>query len=125
MKWYEVVDEVVPIWYKLDQLGEKERDCVEWCMDYLLVENEIADEFDPYPGDSEWSNKCLSDRITDFLGIKDSDDLLSYMDRNELTEFGGSITCGWLYKHKDNPYLTRIVTDERREKIKNWIYAEN
>lgn len=108
----ETIAQGLHIYFSLDEIGEKERELVEWCVDFLLIDKDIPEPI-----------ACLHDFITDFLGIE-SEILLSFLDENEITEFGGSIICSWFNNCKVNPYYGRVVSSERREKIKNWLYSE-
>jgi len=98
------------IYFLLDEIGEKEREFVEWCVDFLLID--------------AYSRRCLGEFITDFLGME-SEILLLFLDENKITEFGGSIACSWFNNHSNNPYYGRVVSSERREKIMEWIIIKN
>jgi hypothetical protein len=84
---------------------------VEWCVDFLLIDNDM----------------CLAEFIEGFLKLDktDTNNLLEFMDDTEITEFGGSIICGWLKRYDRNPYNNRVLTDERREIIMNWIKSSS
>jgi hypothetical protein len=85
---------------------------VEWCVDFLLIYNDIHD-------------LCLAEFIEGFLKLDktDTNNLLEFMDDADITEFGGTIKCGWLKRYDRNPYNNRVLTEERREIIMNWIKA--
>ena len=97
------------IYFSLDEIGEKERELVEWCVDFLLIDAELPD-----------SSRYLGEFITKFLCMN-SEILLKFLLTNEITDFGGSIICSWFNNCKVNPYYGRVVSSERREKIMVWI----
>lgn len=109
----ETIQSGLHIYFSLDEIGEKERELVEWCVDFLLIDSCSSDIY-----------TNLDKFITDFLGIE-SEILLDFLLENEITEFGGSILSSWFKKRSDNPYYNRVVLSERREKIENWMFSKN
>jgi hypothetical protein len=77
---------------------------VEWCDDFLLIDKDIPEPI-----------TCLHDFITDFLGIE-SEILLSFLDENKITEFGGSIRCSWFNNFKVNIHIMVVLFQANGEK---------
>lgn len=105
----ETITSNLHIYFSLDEIGEKERELVEWCVDFLVIDGFFSETY-----------RNLDEFITEFLGIE-SETLLNFLLENNITNFGGSISSSWFNNIKDNPYYGRVVSIERREKIVKWI----
>lgn len=97
-----------------DKIPYELKELIEWCVDFLSIDrSEYAEMKDKYI--QLWSF------IYDFLNIKPGYDyiLMSLLEWYNIIEHGISIRCANL--NKDGPYKDRKVTQERKDKIMNWI----
>jgi hypothetical protein len=94
---------------KLKPLEElQDKTLIEECVDFLLVRDEI-----------EIKVINLNEYITEHLNLVDGEEyiLMNMLQNYNIISRGSGIRCAWFDKDPKNPYYTRKVSDEVREKM--------
>jgi len=97
-----------------DKIPDKLKELIEWCVDFLSIDrSEYVEMKDKYIQ--------LYSFVYDFLNIKPGYDyiLMCLLEWYNIIEHGISIRCAYL--NEDGPYKDRKITQERKDKIMNWI----
>lgn len=124
-------------WGKLHELGPEGKDLVNWCIDFLQLEQRrdrnrrsgFYKHF--YEKERGWfkiycknfNNLRIINFIRDFLKIEEGYDrwLLNFLYNNNLIDYvSHDIICCWLHKYKP-PKTRRHVKKERKNAIFDWI----
>lgn len=114
----------------INDLGEKGKELVEWCIDFLLLQQQSGWTFPkkiPTQGGIVMDyNKYITiwSFVYDFLGISKASAydywLLCFIENNGLMEHGAGIRCGWWCGQTHKVYGERQVSDKRKEIITQW-----
>lgn len=108
----------------LSDLGDKGKQLVDWCIDFLIFARKDIDFPKKNPENHSFHrNKyiCIWSFIYNFLGIPQDSGydywLLSFLEWNGLMEHGSGIRCGWLAYPED---IDRKLTEDRENEIIKW-----
>jgi hypothetical protein len=106
---------------KIYQLDQPALDLIEWCVDFLLWQEEKRDEF-LYNRSKLVS---LDEFIRTYLKIPDNGYnywLMCFMEWNNIIDHGSGIRCAWLNNtDKEHFYKNRILLPRRRNIINKWF----
>jgi hypothetical protein len=100
---------------KLEELNSEALEIIEWCVDYLLYQKEIMDV-----GIKTRTYHNLSSFIINYLKIKSSVLkywILCYLEHLNIAVHGSGIRACWFNSDPSNPYLNRVLSEERKNKI--------
>lgn len=110
---------------ELSELDANGLELVEWCVDFLLF-NKLGLKFPKKDQNQIHKDKYITiwSFVYGFLQIpRDSGFdywLMSFVEDIGVMKHGSAIRCGWFNEDKPNPYLSRVLSEERKNKIIDW-----
>lgn len=110
---------------ELSDLDTHGLELVEWCVDFLLF-NQLEMNFPKKDQNQFHKEKYINlfSFVYGFLQIPKESGfdywLMSFLNHVSIMDHGSSIRCGWYVDHEINPYFTRVLSEERKNKIIEW-----
>jgi hypothetical protein len=110
---------------KLSDLDSYGLELIEWCVDFLLFAD-LKMNFPKKVQDGPHKHKYIAiwSFVYDFLKIPKNSGfdywLMYFIEHIDIMEHGIAIRCGWFNESESNPYLSRVLSRERKNQIIEW-----